>query len=113
MATKMATPCQFALVVLVIYHQIFFKFHLRTTFIKLLSKFKCGFCPLYDNQDGHQNGCQFALVATLTYLFNHGLQNGHPLSVCTFGLGHLSPDFFQVSSMDNFHQTIVQVQIRV
>ena len=41
---------------LVIYHPISSKFHLWTTFIKLLFMSEYGFCPMNDYQDFCQNG---------------------------------------------------------
>ena len=58
MATKMAASCRFALVNtlnLVIYHPIYSKFHILTTFIKLSPNIKYGFCLINDNQDGSKN----------------------------------------------------------
>ena len=56
--TKMAATCQFALLytLTVIYHLISSKFHIWTSFIKLLFISKYGFCPMNDNQDCRQNG---------------------------------------------------------
>ena len=56
--SKMATICQFALVDtlnLVIYYPISSKFHIWTTFIKLLFMSEYAFCQMNDNQDCRQN----------------------------------------------------------
>ena len=41
---------------LVIYHRVSSKFHIWTTFIKLLFMSEYGFCSMNDNQDCRQNG---------------------------------------------------------
>ena len=53
MAGQMAATCQFACVDtnLAIYHQISSKFHIWTTFIKLLFMSEYELCPMNDNQD--------------------------------------------------------------
>ena len=53
---------------------------------------------LSDNQDGHQNGRHLSV-----YTFDHSNL------VIYHQLGHLSHNFFQISYMDYFHQTIVHV----
>ena len=46
---------------LVIYHPIPSKFHIMTTFIKLLFMSEYGFCLINDNQDGRQTDIPFSL----------------------------------------------------
>ena len=83
MAAKMAATSQFQLVDtnLVIYHPIFFKVHIWTTFIKLLFMSEYGFCPMNDNQDFCQNGYPLCTAGHYagplvgrTFLVNIGLQ---------------------------------------
>ena len=71
--------------ILVIYYPIASKFHIWITFIKLSPKLEYGLCPISQMAAKMATVCQFALVDTLS---------------------HLSPDFFQISSMNYFHQTI-------
>ena len=56
----------------VIFNRISSKFHIYIASINLSFKFKYGFCPTSDNQDGRQSGCHFsksAVVVTLTQSF--------------------------------------------
>ena len=46
---------------LVIYHLVSSKFHIWTTFIKLLFMSEYGFCPMNYNQDCRQNGYPLTL----------------------------------------------------
>ena len=52
--------CTFVHSNLVIYHSIFSKLHIWITFIKLLPKINCGYCPMNHNQDGCTNGCRLS-----------------------------------------------------
>ena len=48
---------------LVIFNQISSKFHIWVASIKLSFKFKYGFCPMNNNQDGLQNGCRLSVCS--------------------------------------------------
>ena len=148
MADKMAATYQYPLSWLLsfIFNRVSSKFCIWIAPINLSIKFKYGFCPTYNNQDGRQNGCHLSISAVVVTLaesflirflpnFIYGLLPstflsssnmgfvGHPITKmvdkitttyqCRLSwsllLSHFLSDCFQISYMDCFHQTLIQV----